>query len=95
MFRYWCMPNHALRTRSRGQRYALGVGVLVLFQLAPFSIPLVWTTEWTITVKSVLSALLALGIPEVGVLLAVALIGRSEVRRIWRLVKILAWRAWR
>lgn len=76
-------------------RYTLGVIVLVLFQLAPLTIPLVWATEWTITLKSVLSALLALGIPEIGVLLAIALIGRSEVRRIWRLVKILARRAWR
>ncbi|HLP29504.1 MAG TPA: hypothetical protein VK147_12750 [Candidatus Didemnitutus sp.] len=76
-------------------RYTLGVIVLVLFQLAPLAIPLVWATEWTITTKGVLSALLALGIPEIGVLLAIALIGRSEVRRIWRLVKILVRRAWR
>ena len=82
-------------TTSRGMRYTLGVIVLVIFQLAPLAIPLVWATEWTITIKGVFSALLALGIPEVGVLLAIALIGRSEVRRIWRLVKILARRAWR
>ncbi|MBK6761571.1 MAG: hypothetical protein IPG73_12890 [Ignavibacteria bacterium] len=41
----------------------------------------------SVAVKSVLSALLALGIPEIGVLLAIALLGRREVRRIWRRTK--------
>lgn len=72
---------------SRSTRYAAGVAVLVLFQLAPLAIPFVWMTGMSVTVKSVLSALLALGIPEIGVLLAIALLGRREVRRIWRRTK--------
>jgi hypothetical protein len=42
-------------------------------------------------VQSTLSAALALGIPEIGILLGIALIGRSEVRRIWRVMKVV-WR---
>jgi hypothetical protein len=45
--------------------------------------------------KSVLSGLLALGIPELGVVLAIAIIGRKEVRRLWRVTKVIAKRCYR
>ena len=77
--------------RRRGVRYASGLAVVVLFQCAPLAIPWVWTTNWSTWVQSTLSAALALGIPEIGILLGIALIGRSEVRRIWRVMKVV-WR---
>ncbi len=77
----------------RGVRYAGGVAVVVLFQCAPLAIPWVWMTEWSAWVQTALSAALALGIPEIGILLGVALIGRSEVRRIGRVVKVMWWKA--
>lgn len=79
----------------RRARYVAGVSVLLLFQLAPLLIPFVWFTEWSVALKSLLSGLLALGIPEIGVGLAVMIIGRAEVKRIWRIVKIYAKRCYR
>lgn len=79
----------------RQGRYIVGVLVLVLFQLAPLMIPFVWFTNWSLSAKSIASGLLALGIPEIGVALAVMIIGRSEVKRIWRVVKVTAKRCYR
>jgi hypothetical protein len=67
------------------------VAVVLLFQGAPLGIPWVWTTDWPVTVQSAVSALLALGVPEVGILIGIALIGRTEVKRIWRITKVV-WR---
>lgn len=77
----------------RGARYAGVVAVVVLFQCAPLAIPWVWTTDWSTWVQTTLSAALALGIPEIGILLGIALIGRSEMRRIWRVLKVVWWKA--
>lgn len=79
----------------RQGRYIAGVSVLVLFQLAPLMIPFVWFTSWSISAKSIVSGLLALGIPEIGVALAALIIGSAEVKRIWRIVKIYAKRCYR
>ncbi len=79
----------------RQGRYIAGLSVLVLFQLAPLMIPVVWYTSWSVSAKSIVSGLLALGIPEIGVALAVLIIGRAEVKRIWRIVKIYAKRCYR
>ncbi len=78
-----------------GVRYAAGVTVAVLFQLAPLAIPFVWTTEWSASIKGLLSALLALGIPELGIVIAAMLIGRKEVRRLWRVTKVIAKRCYK
>jgi hypothetical protein len=67
------------------------VAVVVLFQCAPLAIPWVWTTDWPVTVQTVVSGLLTLGIPELGFVIGIALIGKSEVKRIWRITKVL-WR---
>jgi hypothetical protein len=67
------------------------VAVVVLFQCAPLAIPWVWTTDWPVTVQTVVSGLLTLGIPELGFVIGIALIGKSEVKRIWRVMKVL-WR---
>jgi hypothetical protein len=81
--------------KRAGVRYAAGVTVVVLFQLAPLAIPFVWATAWSASVKGILSALLALGIPELGIVIAAMLIGRKEVRRIWRIVKVVAKRCYK
>ena len=79
----------------RGSRYVSGVAVVVLFQCAPLAIPWVWTTDWPVTVQTVVSGLLTLGIPELGIVIGIALIGKSEVKRIWRITKVLWRRAFR
>jgi len=71
------------------------VAVVVLFQCAPLAIPWVWTTDWPVTVQTVVSGLLTLGIPELGIVIGIALIGKSEVKRIWRIAKVLWRRAFR
>jgi hypothetical protein len=71
------------------------VAVVVLFQCAPLAIPWVWTTDWPVTVQTVVSGLLTLGIPELGIVIGIALIGKSEVKRIWRITKVLWRRAFR
>ena len=88
------MPPNPTPPR-RGARYVSGVAVVVLFQCAPLAIPWVWTVDWPVTVQTVISALLALGIPELGIMIGIALIGRSEVRRIGRTTKVLWRRAFR
>ena len=84
------MPPNPTPPR-RGARYVSGVAVVVLFQCAPLAIPWVWTTDWPVTVQTVVSGLLTLGIPELGFVIGIALIGKSEVKRIWRVMKVL-WR---
>ena len=81
--------------KRAGVRYGAGVAVVVLFQLAPLAIPFVWATEWSASIKGILSALLALGIPELGIVLAGMLIGRKEVRRLWRVTKVVAKRCYK
>jgi len=88
------MPPNAPAPR-RGARYVSGVAVVVLFQCAPLAIPWVWTVDWPVTVQTVISALLTLGIPELGFVIGIALIGKSEVKRIWRITKVLWRRAFR
>ncbi|MFN4985695.1 MAG: hypothetical protein ACK5BQ_04150 [Ignavibacteria bacterium] len=78
-----------------GGRYIAGVCVLIAFQAAPLTIPFVWMSQMSTQAKSVLSGLLALGIPELGVVLAIAIIGRKEVRRLWRVTKVIAKRCYR
>ncbi len=82
------------RRTQRGFRYGTAISVLVVFQLAPLLIPIVWVTDLSVPMKSGLSALLALGIPEIGVLLAIALIGKAEVRRLWSRLKRCLRRQW-
>ena len=79
----------------RQGRYIVGASVLVLFQLAPLMIPFVWFTSWSVSIKTIASGLLALGIPEIGVALAVMIIGRRAVKRIWRIIKVAAKRCYR
>ena len=60
-----------------GWRFRLGMTVLIVSWLSPLLIPVVtWTslaTEW----KTIISGLLAVGIPEVFTVVAIAIMGKS------------------
>ena len=65
-----------------GLRFRLGLTILVVGWLSPLSIPIVTrsslTTEW----KTIISGLLAVGIPEVFTVAAIAIMGKSGYNRI-------------
>jgi len=60
---------------SRG-RLLSGAFILVIGFMSPLLIPLVMETDWPVGVKSVVAGLLAFGIPEVFMLVAVAVLGK-------------------
>ncbi len=71
-------------TKLGGWRYRIGLIVLVASFLSPLLIPLVAASGATTELKAMLSGLLALGIPELGILVAVAILGKpgyDEIKR--------------
>jgi hypothetical protein len=58
-------------------RLILGVTILVIGFLSPLLIPLVTGTSWSVGVKTTVSGLLAFGIPEVFMLIAIAVMGKQ------------------
>jgi hypothetical protein len=58
-------------------RLILGGVILVVGFMSPLLIPLVTATDWGIGIKATLSGLLAFGIPEVFMLIAVAVLGKQ------------------
>lgn len=58
-------------------RLILGVSILVIGFMSPLLIPLVTGTSWSVGVKTTVSGLLAFGIPEVFMLIAVAIMGKQ------------------
>ena len=58
-------------------RIIFGGAILIIGFCGPLFIPLVTQTAWSIAVKTTLSGLLAFGIPEVFMLIAVALMGKQ------------------
>jgi hypothetical protein len=61
---------------SKG-RFAFGVFIFFLGFSSPLFIPLVTKTNWSVALKTTISGLLALGIPEVMIILAVAILGKE------------------
>ena len=61
---------------SKG-RLILGGSILVIGFMSPLLIPLVTSTGWSVAVKTTISGLLAFGIPEVFMLIAVAVMGKQ------------------
>ena len=57
-------------------RLILGISILAIGFLSPLLIPLVTSTSWSVGVKTTVSGLLAFGIPEVFMLIAVAVMGK-------------------
>ncbi len=67
-----------------GWRFRVGVIVFVVSFLCPLLIPLVAASELSTEMKATLSGLLAVGIPELGAIIAVAIMGKpgySEMKR--------------
>ena len=58
-------------------RLTFGGAVIVVGFLSPLLIPLVASTNWSIGLKSAVSGLLALGIPEVFMIIGVAIVGKD------------------
>lgn len=61
---------------SKSRLFA-GAFILVIGFMSPLLIPWVTGTDWPVGVKSVVSGLLAFGIPEVFMLVAVAVLGKQ------------------
>ncbi len=68
------MTNQAEISKSR---LILGGVILVVGFMSPLLIPLVTRTNWSVGVKTTISGLLAFGIPEVFMLIAVAVLGKQ------------------
>jgi hypothetical protein len=60
-----------------GWRFRLGLIVLVVGWLSPLCIPVITATELPTRWKTIISGLLAVGIPEVFTILAIAIMGKS------------------
>ena len=58
-------------------RLTIGGAVIVVGFLSPLLIPLVASTNWSIGLKSAVSGLLALGIPEVLMIIGIAIVGKD------------------
>lgn len=58
-------------------RLILGVSILVIGFMSPLLIPLVTGTSWSVGIKTTISGLLAFGIPEVFMLIAIAIMGKN------------------
>jgi hypothetical protein len=65
-----------------GWRLRLGLIILVVGFLSPLAIPLITATELSSKWKAVISGALAVGIPEVFSVVAIAIIGKSGYNRI-------------
>lgn len=62
--------------KSKG-KLQLGAVILVIGFLSPLLIPLVVASNWSAATKSIISGLLAFGIPELFMLLAIIVMGKS------------------
>jgi hypothetical protein len=58
-------------------RIVFGTVILVVGFMSPLLIPLVTGSDWSVGIKSTVSGLLAFGIPEIFMLLAVAVMGKQ------------------
>ncbi len=58
-------------------RLILGGIILVVGFMSPLLIPIVTATDWSVGIKTTLAGLLAFGIPEVFMLIAVAVLGKQ------------------
>jgi hypothetical protein len=61
---------------TTNSRIIFGTVILIVGFMSPLLIPLVTGTDWSVGLKSIVSGLLAFGIPEVFMLLAVAIMGK-------------------
>ena len=62
---------------TTNSRIIFGTVILVIGFMSPLLIPIVTGTDWSVGLKSTVSGLLAFGIPEIFMLLAVAVMGKQ------------------
>lgn len=63
-------------TMSKSRLY-IGATILIIGFMSPLLIPLVATTEWSVGLKGAVSGLLAFGIPELFMLIAIGVMGKQ------------------
>ena len=73
------MEQKAMTTEQprAGWRFRLGLTILIGGWLSPLLIPVVTRTSLTTELKTIISGLLAVGIPEVFTVVAIAIMGKS------------------
>ena len=73
------MEQKAMKTErpGTGLRFRLGLTILIGGWLSPLLIPVVTRTSLTTELKTIISGLLAVGIPEVFTVVAIAIMGKS------------------
>jgi hypothetical protein len=59
------------------RKIIIGGAILIIGFLSPLLIPLVLATSWSDGIKAVLSGLLAFGIPEIFMIIAIAVMGKA------------------
>jgi len=69
------MPTNKPGTKN--SRIIFGTFIFVIGFMSPLLIPFVTRTDWSVGLKSTLSGMLAFGIPEIFILLAVAVMGKQ------------------
>ena len=65
------------KSGTTNSRIIFGTVILVIGFMSPLLIPVVTGTEWSVGLKSTVSGLLAFGIPEIFMLIAVAVMGKQ------------------
>ena len=63
-------------TQNSQIRLIVGTIILIVGFLSPLLIPWVTSTDWSVSLKSLLSGLLAFGIPEIFMLIAIGVMGK-------------------
>jgi len=69
-----------------GWRFPVGVGIFVIGFAAPLAIPLVARTGWPAAWKTLISGALAVGVPEIMMVAATAVMGKSGFAELKRRV---------
>ncbi len=64
------------RPQPSRKRLVYGTAILIVGFLSPLLIPWVTSTNWSVGLKSFLSGLLAFGIPEIFMLIAIGVMGK-------------------
>lgn len=66
-----------IKTKESRGKLRLGAVILVVGFLSPLLIPLVVASNWSAATKSLISGLLAFGIPELFMIVAIAVMGKK------------------
>ena len=71
------IDKESMETSPPTGRLVAGGVIFVVSFFAPLLIPLVVTTDWAASTKAAVSGFLALGAPELGMLIAIVILGKS------------------